>query len=318
MRIAVLNNLRAGESTAKVSRMLSFLKEHPAISHVETENNEHVRDALTILQRQGVEVLAVNGGDGTLQRVLSEMLSTPTDAPLPLIAPLRGGRTNMSARDIGSRRNPVVALSTLLEAVQRGAIGQHIVERPVLRIDLGADYPVQYGMFFGIGVMYRTIELKHRILPKRHFQGLLGSGAFVGTLVTRALFGSMRGLLTPDTVEVCVDDQPGWADEFLLIMATTLDRLFLRMQPFWGKEGAPVRLTAIAAGARRSFSGALKVLCGYAPDTNLQKTGYTSRNVHQVTLRLDCGVIIDGELFPPQPARLVSIAADHRIRFVRS
>jgi diacylglycerol kinase (ATP) len=318
VRIAVLNNLRAGESKAKVSRMLSFLKEHPSIPHVETENNEHVRDALMILQRQGMEVLAVNGGDGTLQRVLSEILGSPIDAPLPLIAPLRGGRTNMSARDIGSHRNPVVALSALLRAIQQGALVQHIVERPVLRIDLGAHCPVQYGMFFGVGVMYRTIELKHRILPKRYFQGLLGSGAFVGTLVTRAIFGSMRGLLTPDTVEVYLDDQQGWADEFLLIMATTLDRLFLRMQPFWGQEVAPVRLTAIAAGARRSFSGALQVVCGYAPDTNIQKTGYASRNVHKVSLRLDCGVIIDGELFPPQPARLVSITADHRIRFVCS
>ena len=318
MRIAVLNNLRASQSDAKVSRMLSFLKEHPSIPHVETENNEHVRDALTILQRQGIDVLAVNGGDGTLQRVLTEILGNLTDAPLPLIAPLRGGRTNMSALDIGSHRTPVVALSVLLEAVQNGTIAQSIVERPVLRVDLGAHCPVQYGMFFGIGVMHRTIELKHRILPQRHFQGLLGSGAFVGTLLTRAIFGSMRGLLTPDKVEVCLTDQQVWADKFLLVMATTLDRLFLRMQPFWGKEAAPIRLTAIAAGARRSLFGALKVLCGHPPATNLQKTGYTSRNVHRVTLRLGCGVIIDGELFPPQPDRLVSIAADHRIRFVHS
>lgn len=320
MRIGVLNNLRASHSDTKVSRMLSFLRAHPHIVHVETDNGDQVPDALAHLRRQEIEMIAVNGGDGTLQRVLTELLGNPLYQPLPLVAPLRGGRTNMSALDIGSHHNPVVALSSLLEAAQNGAMTQRLVERPVLRIDLGSDNAVQYGMFFGVGVIHRTIELKHRILPKKHFQGLLGSAAFTGALVTRAGCGYLNGVLTPDKAEVWLDDQQEERGEFVLAMATTLTRLFLGMRPFWGQETAPIRFTAIAADAPRSLWGAIKILCGSPPVTVGQQKGkgYTSRNVHRLSCRLGCGVVIDGELFPPQPERLVRIEADHRLRFVRS
>lgn len=320
MRIGVLNNLRASHSNTKVSRMLSFLRAHPHIVHVETDNGDQVPDALAHLRRQEIEVIAVNGGDGTLQRVLTELLGNPLSQPLPLIAPLRGGRTNMNALDIGSHHNPVVALSALLEAAQNGSINQRLVERPVLRIDLGSDDAVQYGMFFSVGVIHRTIELKHRILPKKHFQGLLGSAAFTGALVTRAVFGPSNGLLVPDRVKICLDGRMLEASEFLCIMATTLNRLFLGLRPFWGKETAPIRLTALAAGAPRSVWGAIRILCGYppAPGCQQKEREYTSRNAHRISFRLACGVVIDGELFPPQPARLVRIETDHRVRFVRS
>jgi diacylglycerol kinase (ATP) len=318
VRIGVLSNLRAGENDTNVSRMLAFLKRHPDIVHVELDTDVHVSEALTILRQQGVEILAVNGGDGTLQRVLTEILSPHIPSPRPLIAPLRGGRTNMTTLDIGSHRSPMVALSTILKSICEGSVEDRIVKRPVLRVNLGPGLGVQYGMFFGAGAIHRTIELKHRILPKRHFQGVLGSGAFVGTLVARAVFGSLQGLLTPDSAAMWLDNQSLKREEYLLVMATTLRRLFLNIQPFWGQEAAPIRFTAISANAPRSLIAAVKIVCGYPPARSIQKAGYMSRNVHQAMVQLDCGVIIDGELFAPQPGRIVRIETDRRIRFVRS
>ncbi|MCS6924909.1 MAG: hypothetical protein NZ578_03295, partial [Candidatus Binatia bacterium] len=247
MRIGVLTNLRANHNGAKVARLRRALRRYPSLVSVETTEDRQVPEALSCLLRQGIDILAVHGGDGTLQRVLTELLSNMASASLPLIAPLRGGRTNMSALDIGSHRDPGLALSALVTAVQQGAVQQRIVERPVLRIVLGPEVPVQYGMFCGFGVIHRTIALKHRILPPRHFQGALSSAVFVGALVARAVCGSLRGLLTPDRLEITCDGHPLGATEFVLVMATTLERLFLRMRPFWGRELAPIRLTAITA-----------------------------------------------------------------------
>ena len=70
MRIGVLNNLRAGRNERRIARMLSFLRDCPEIPHVETETGDHVQEALVTLAQQDVDILAVNGGDGTLQRVL--------------------------------------------------------------------------------------------------------------------------------------------------------------------------------------------------------------------------------------------------------
>ena len=48
-------------------------------------------------------------------------------------------------------------------------------------------------------------------------------------------------------------------------MATTLERLFLRIRPFWGTEQAPLRFTAIAANAARSPVAAWKILRRASP-----------------------------------------------------
>ena len=51
--------------------------------------------------------------------------------------------------------------------------------------------------------------------------------------------------------------------EFYLIIASSLRRLFLRMNPYWGTEPAGVRFTSIASDARRTKAAALGVLRGH-------------------------------------------------------
>jgi len=318
VRIGVLTNLRAGCNNAQLGRVLSFLKGCADTLHVETANHAQVAEALAVLAQHRPDILVVNGGDGTLQHSLTAILGNRTLPWFPLIAPLRGGRTNMNALDIGSHRDPVTALSTLVTAAGNGSLEKRIVERPVLRIDLGLAEAIQYGMFFGVGVIHRTIALKHRILPKKHLQGLLGAAAFTSTLVARAVLGSSGGLLTPDTMKIWLDGQPLEREQFMLVMATSLERLFLNIRPFWGQEPAPIRFTAIAAGAPRTPLAALRILHGSGPSNGIPVPGYTSRNIHRLDLSLDCGVLVDGELFAPIPGRTVRITADQRVRFVRT
>ena len=316
MRIGVLNNLRAGRSKAQISRVLSLLKRHPDVVHVETDSGNDVATALAALADHQVDVLAVNGGDGTLQRTLTDVLSTDLFKSPPLIVPLRGGRTNMSALDIGNRSSPVTALAALVTAARNGSLEKKIVERAVLRVDIIPDRIVQYGMSFGVGVIPRAIELTHSLFPYGRAQGVFGSGVVIGTLITRAAFNTTDGILTPDRIAIRLDDQPVEQEEFHLVIATTLDRLFLKIRPFWGQETAPVRLTAIAAGVSRSPIAAIRILRGRSP-TAVPDPSYMSRNVHHAELSLDCGLTVDGEMFAPQPGRIVHITADHRTRFVR-
>ena len=96
---------------------------------------------------------------------------------VPSIVPLRGGRTNMIALDIGSKRNPVAALAILRDITRtNSSLNGRMVERPVLRMDLEPDGVTQYGMSFSVGLLPRAIELTHRMFPEGRAQGVLGSG----------------------------------------------------------------------------------------------------------------------------------------------
>ena len=121
MRIGVVNNLRAGKSREQVGRMLNFLSSHPDVLHVETEHAGVMPEALAELARQEVDLLVVNGGDGTLQYVLTEILGNSAFGDrVPMIAPLRAGRTNMSALDLGALKNPGRGVFTQIEVRRSG------------------------------------------------------------------------------------------------------------------------------------------------------------------------------------------------------
>ena len=332
MRLGLLSNCRAGLKRDHLGALGRVLKAAPDVVHIETAGSEEVPEALAHLARQEVTLLAVNGGDGTLQHVLTEVLSSNIFETLPCIAPLCGGRTNMSAHDIGSRGRPATGLAALISSVQTNTLAQRIVERPVLRMECGPHQRPQYGMFFGAGVIQRAIAFKHQLYPQQHLQGPFGAGLFLGGMLLRIACGSQTGLLTPDEIGIGLHAEHGEQyvndervplerlerERFQLLMATTLERLILSIRPFWGREDAAVRFTSIASGAKRSLPAVLKILRGRPPAPSVGTSGYCSRNVERVILHMDSGFTIDGELFDPEPGRTLRLEADRRLRFVRA
>jgi diacylglycerol kinase (ATP) len=315
VRIGLLNNLRAGRSDDQVTRMLQHLRAHPEVVSVETESAHGGPEALAELARQEVEILAVNGGDGTVQHVLTEILGRRAfGGRVPIIAPLRGGRTNMTALDLGARRDPVKGLQRVIDAVKSDRLESILTERNVLKVEYGLHCESLYGMFCGLGMIHRAIELTHRVIPKGQ-QGALGATLVTAGLMGRNLMGHKEGVLEPDKVQLLLDDELVDGGEYLLLITSTLGRLFAGMRPFWGQGPGPVRFTSVATGSAhkpRAFQGILR---GRPGSVVTEANGYTSRNVKHAELRLDCGFTVDGELVAPEPGRTLAISADDRVRF---
>jgi hypothetical protein len=315
--IGVLSNPRAGRSAVRASQVTSLLSGQPDIAHVATDDSGSVPGVLAGFARGGVNVLVVNGGDGTLQQALTAMLGHSLFERLPLVAPLRGGRTNMSAIDIGCQSDSARALKAVVDSARGGTLGRYLVERPVLRVDMGDD--VQYGMFCGVGVIHRAVDLIHRAFPPgKRTRGAIGAGILTGILVARAAMRSSSGIVAPDRIDMRLDGDPVAVDAFQLAIATTLGRLFLKINPFWGRGPGAVRFTAVAGTSERKWRSAIGILRGRPDSFVVPERGYTSRNVDRAELRLDCGLCIDGELFPPKRDRLVRLEADKRIHFLRA
>ena len=318
MRIGLLNNLRAGRSNPEVRRILHLLNDYPDVAHVETTSVRSVPEALASLARQDVELLVVNGGDGTLQYTLTQVLTTDDFMTIPMVAPLRGGRTNMSALDIGAHRDPIKGLQGLLEDVKAGRLEDRLVNRPLLRVETLRDRGIHYGFFFGVGMIHRAIDLTHNIFPQGRSQGSFGAGLVTLGLILRAIARRRDGILLPDKAQIMLDGELIEGGEFTLIIASSLQRLFLKINPFWGDEKAPVRFTAISSGSKRTALVAPGILRGKPHAFVKPETGYTSRNVDEIELRLDAGFTVDGETIPPRSGEIVRVSSDRRIRFVRA
>ncbi|MDP6979881.1 MAG: diacylglycerol kinase family protein [Myxococcota bacterium] len=322
MRIGLLNNLRAGRNDAQVQRLLQFIGNRPDVIHAETSSADVVPEALADLARQEVDVLIVNGGDGTLQYALTEILGQHTfEGRVPMIAPLRGGRTNMTACDIGCDKDAVRGMAGLIEDIENGRLDERVTPRPVLRVRHGIDRESEYGMFFGLGVIHRAIELNHQLFDNeraRKIQGAIGATMVTAGLVGRLAVGDTDGILSPDKVQVIIDGEPQERGEFYLGIASSLDRLFSGMRPFWGEGAGGVKFSTIAADAHRIPGALAGILRGKPRSYVTEENGYTSRNARRVELCLDCGFTVDGELFDPEPGRRVELTADHTVQFVRT
>jgi diacylglycerol kinase (ATP) len=328
LRIGVVNNLRAGKSQAEVSRMLGFLRSHPDVLHVETESAGVMPDALADLARQEVDLLVVNGGDGTLQYNLTEMLVSGVFGDrIPLVAPLRAGRTNMSAMDLAAHRNPLRGLEELIACAKDGRIAERVEPRRVLRVSYGhganrGQRSTQYGMFFGAGIIKRAIELNHRLFDqdgqRKLVEGVPGATLVTAGLVGRLISGDRRGILAPDKIQILLDGNPIDHGEFHLVIASTLSRLFARMRPFWGQGPGGVRFTSLAAPSEKFGKAAIGILRGKPAKWVTPEAGYTSRNVEHAELRMNCGFTVDGELWQPDAERSIALTAERVVQFVRA
>ena len=273
----------------------------------------------TIFKTQEIDLVVINGGDGTLQRILTELLEDAVFERRPVIAPLRSGRTNSSARDLGIQRSPVLAMDRIIDLTKNDAIASSLVRRDVLRVTLdagGAAADVHCGMFCGFGVIDRAIRRTHERFPDGRAQGAFGGAVMAAGLLTSLALGRRDPLLDPDAMSLCLDNERLAATNYHLVISSTLERAFLKLKPFWGEGPGAVRITAIAEGAPRVASSLTRIARGKNPSPGREVPEYVSRNVDVAEIETDCGLTIDGELFAPQVGRIVRIEALPNVSFV--
>ena len=230
-------------------------------------------------------LLVLAGGDGTLQRTLTEALAQTPASALPPIAVLPAGRTNMSAADLNDHRR-FAHCAKALEAMLDGPLPPAAV-RPLVRVDQADDH--QYGWFFGLGVVASGIA---------HWSGRRSDSQLATTL--RTVWSSARGYLAPSEHQAIRWN--GETRQVFAMIATTLNRLLFGSRPYWG-DGDGMHNTWVFSEARGRVRRSWRLLSGDASLGRLP--GYASGNRTELELELDGPYTIDGELFHNQgPLRL--------------
>src|SRR4030095_12272972 len=99
------------------------------------ERPEDIGAAARELVEAESELIIVNGGDGTVQAVLTALFDADPET-LPLLAVLPSGTTTRGAADVDAMMHPVPALQRLLQATDEGRLGGAAVRRPVMRAEI--------------------------------------------------------------------------------------------------------------------------------------------------------------------------------------
>lgn len=298
-RIGVLSNPSSGGNRNGMGEVRTLLANRPGVSHREVRTPGDVASALAHFAGEGVGVLAVNGGDGTVQAALTALFHRKPFDPPPLLAILRAGTSSMIARDVGIRGARIRGLRKLLAwADGESRDDAVILRRPVLRVEAGPDREPLHGMFFGAGAIVRGIEFFHSRMHPLGLRGEAGPGLTLARFLLAALFGN-KDYAAPTSMTIAIDRQAPERRDCLLLLVSTLERLFLGLRPYLGAESGPLRYTAIGADPRHLLRVLPSLLRGRRTPLATPENGYVSRNVREVRLGLAGGFTLDGELYMP-------------------
>ncbi|WP_041448530.1 diacylglycerol kinase family protein [Anaeromyxobacter sp. Fw109-5] len=138
--------------------------------------------AVARLRAAEIDVLGVNGGDGTAHVVLTAFVRAYGTAPLPRLLLLRGGSMNTVSHGHGIRGRPERLLREVLQRRRRGE-PLRTVERDLLAVSADGG-PPGYGFIFGTGAVVSFLEA--------YYATGRTSPATAAALVLRAIGSALR------------------------------------------------------------------------------------------------------------------------------
>lgn len=260
----------------------------------------------------GVDVLAVDGGDGTLRDVLSALPGAYGER-LPAIALMPSGKTNVAALDVGHVGRGAGALARLAGRVTAGLPLETKTRRPII---VTTDGWTRAGFVFGLGAYERATRLVNERVHSRGFAQKLGVAmGVVGSVA--AAFGKDKEVWQAGVpMSISVDGGEERSSASFVLLGTSLDRLILGLWPFWGAGEGAIRMTEIAAPPQRLASGLASIAMRRKPGF-ADEAGYRSFRAERVSLTLTEPFIFDGDTFAPGADGRVELVAGPPIRFVR-
>ena len=155
MKLLLLVNSSASSVTARARVVIQkALAADHEVTMAETNRRGHATRLAQGAAAEGIDVVVVLGGDGTVNEAANGLAGSHT-----ALAALPGGSTNVFARTIGLPNDPIEATGHLLEALEAGSIR---------RIGLGVLNGRYFLFHVGFGYDAAVVEqVERRVSIKR-------------------------------------------------------------------------------------------------------------------------------------------------------
>ncbi len=172
----------------------------------------------------GIDILGINGGDGTIHVTLSAFLEVYGDAPFPKIAILRGGTLNTIARGLGIKGKTQEILYQVIDRYHQGEAFK-LVERPIMKLN------DSFGFIMGNGIVANFLEAYYATGRPSPMTGATTLLHAVGSAIFRTPF--TKRLMQRFHGRVVVDGEPWAREDFVTVTAATVPELGLGFAPYY-------------------------------------------------------------------------------------
>ncbi len=271
-----------------------------------TKSLEDLSRVAREFKEKGINVLAINGGDGTVSRTLTAFLHEYGDKPLPQIALLRGGTINVLATNLGIKGSPEEVLYRLIEAHAAGG-ALHTKKMTTIRVE------DNFGFLFGNGVAASFLKEYYR-----NKTGPLGAFFWVlGVWGSRFLGGELHYRVVKDIpLSIAADGEPPISHTTCAIFAATVPKMPLSYPLFEALPANPGKFQVV------SFTFSAKDAIWKLPIVMLKRkegSGTGKMTLCARSLRIESEApfdyTLDGELFVSRSHSLL-VATGPELEFV--
>ena len=257
-----------------------------------------LRDVLATFAARGINLLVIDGGDGTIRDVLT-CAGDFWGTRWPRIAVLPSGKTNALAVDIG-----VPAGWTFDDAIA-AASGGRVVQRAPLEVAPRGEHGLAVrGFLFGGGKFVDATALAQHTHSAGAFNALTVVLALAGSILS-TLFGGAQNpwrrgnrvaLRYTDGVHAMHGATSHTDGNRYIMLASTLERLPAGLKPF-GRPRPGKKTMVVDAPPRRLATTVPALLTGSEAEW-IEARGYHRIDADAVEIDLEAGFILDGETFP--------------------
>ncbi|MDH5681074.1 MAG: diacylglycerol kinase family protein [Spirochaetota bacterium] len=253
----------------------------------ETRTLDELSQALKDFEKANIEILFSYGGDGTHQKVISEVISSKRQ--FPFIVPLKGGTMNMLVKDIGLGSSPIKIAEQIASIYDMFKDQTPAFEKPILKVTVGNKQPV-YGFYFANGIIYKILN-KYYQKPSSIANALrVTVGGLLGSMFSKQSFSECYH---PIHCDIKLDGQDYPQKEFLGMMISTLNRVVFGMTPFLEKPDTKHQFQFMAYSfPKRDL---YKNFIFLARGKKVKGPGVHAHAPEKLEITCDNGFVLDGE-----------------------
>jgi len=224
-----------GEKIRKVVDEVGFVRE--------TRNVNELPEVAREFKEQGVDIMAVNGGDGTLHMAISAFVPVYGDTPLPKLMSLRGGTMNTMSNSLKIKGKTLSIIKKAVKHIKEGGTFNEM-QQHLLKIN------DSYGFMSGAGIIANFLDAYYSGTSTGPWQAakLLGKG------VAGAPFRSnfVRQIFRSAPLRVVADGHELDPHEYTIVLACTIRELGLGFTPTPRAYDYPDRFHLLAGTIRPS------------------------------------------------------------------
>ncbi|PTM45710.1 diacylglycerol kinase family enzyme [Sphingomonas aerolata] len=293
IRTGIICNPKSHRNRSSVEATRPFVS--GTVLAVTPRTQAELAAVLTDFAQHGIELLVIDGGDGTIRDVLTAAATVWTGA-MPRVAIVPSGKTNALALDLG-----IPDHWTLDQALAAARDGASIVRRPVEVERAGTGQKLR-GFLFGAGAFVEATGLAQRAHRAGAFKGF-AVGVALSWAIVQTLFGRASGMWRAgNRMHVRYDaaaDAGRVADtdtHRYILLASTLTRMPLGVQPFGAaRDGLK---TLLVDAPPRWLAAAAPLIVAGSPAKWLDRAGYHRIDTPALDVTMEAGFILDGEVYP--------------------